>query len=74
MFNGMARFYHCFIKIFASIMASIIKLLIKTKAFEWITKCQTTSEDINDQYKEAPIFISPNRESKCHVHTNASSN
>jgi hypothetical protein len=29
---------------------------------EWIVKCQTTWEDINNQYIQAHIFISPNWE------------
>ncbi len=29
-FNGMAQFYKCFIKNFATVMAPIIKLTIKT--------------------------------------------
>jgi hypothetical protein len=33
MFNGMARFYKCFIKIFASIMAPITKLLRESEVF-----------------------------------------
>ncbi len=32
-FNGMAQFYKCFIKNFATIMAPIIKLTIKAKTF-----------------------------------------
>jgi hypothetical protein len=39
-FNGMTQYYRCFIKDFAFIMAPITKLLRKTKAFEWTTKCQ----------------------------------
>lgn len=38
-FNGMVQFYHCFIKDFAFIMASITKLFQKTKMFEWTPKC-----------------------------------
>jgi hypothetical protein len=41
-FNGMAHFYKCFIRKFASIMAPITKLLKKTKVFKWIIECQTT--------------------------------
>jgi len=39
-FNGMAQYYLCFIKDFAFIMAPIIKLLWKTKTFEWMVECQ----------------------------------
>jgi hypothetical protein len=34
-FNGMAQFYKCFIKNFASIMSLIIELLKKSKVLEW---------------------------------------
>ncbi len=34
MFNGMAQFYQCFIKKFASMMAPIKKLLRKIEIFE----------------------------------------
>jgi hypothetical protein len=38
-FNGMAWFYKCFIKKFATIMALINKLIRKTKVFLWTKKC-----------------------------------
>jgi len=41
-FNGMAQFYICLIKILAFIMAPITKLMRKTEPFNWITKCQKT--------------------------------
>jgi hypothetical protein len=62
MFNGMAQFYKCFIRNFASIMAPIIKLLKKTKVCEWTTKCQTIWEDIKNWYIQVPILINPNWE------------
>jgi hypothetical protein len=43
-FNRMAQYYMCFIKKFAFIIASITKLLWKTKAFEWTAKCQQAWE------------------------------
>ncbi len=45
-FNGMAQFYQCFIKNFASVMALITKLLHKTKVFAWTIKCQEMWEAI----------------------------
>jgi hypothetical protein len=44
----MAQFYKCFIKIFASVVAPITKLLGKAEVFEWITKCQIVWEDIKN--------------------------
>jgi hypothetical protein len=35
-FNGMAQFYKCFMKNFASIMAPITKLFKKAEVFKWI--------------------------------------
>jgi hypothetical protein len=35
----MAQFYRCFIKIFAFVMALIIKLLKKIEVFEWTAEC-----------------------------------
>jgi len=55
-FNGMAWFYICFIRNFASIMAPIIKLLRKAKVFEWTIECQITWEDIKNRYIQAPIY------------------
>jgi hypothetical protein len=37
--NGMAQFYKCFIKNFASIMSLITKLLKKSEVFEWTIEC-----------------------------------
>jgi hypothetical protein len=37
--NGTTQFYRCFNKKIASIMAPIIKLLRKTKVFEWTIEC-----------------------------------
>jgi hypothetical protein len=42
----MAQYYKCFIKDFAFIMALTTKLLWKTEAFEWTTKCQQVWEEI----------------------------
>jgi hypothetical protein len=67
-FNGMAQFYKCFIRNFASIMAPIMKLFKKTKMFEWIVECQTTWEDIKNMYIQAPLLISPNSKMEFHVH------
>ncbi len=56
---------------FAYIMALITKLFKKVEMFEWTVECQTTQEDINNQYIQAPIFINPNWELEIHVHINA---
>jgi hypothetical protein len=47
-FKCMAQYYRCFIKDFAFIMAPIIKLLWKTKAFEWMAKCQQARKKSNN--------------------------
>jgi hypothetical protein len=38
-FNGMAKFYRCFINFFVLIMSPIIKMFKKSKVFEWTKKC-----------------------------------
>jgi hypothetical protein len=43
-FNGMAQFYKCFIKNFSFIMATIIKLMKKTKQFLWTLESQVAWE------------------------------
>jgi hypothetical protein len=70
-FNGMAQFYKCFIKNFASIVALITKLFKKAELFKWTAKCQTTWEDIKNRYIQAPILINPNWELEFHVHIDA---
>jgi hypothetical protein len=60
MFNGMAQFYRCFIRNFASIMAPITKSLRKTKVFQWTIEHQTTWEDIKNQYIQDSTLINPN--------------
>jgi hypothetical protein len=70
-FNEMAQFYKCFIKNFAFIMASIIKLTRKIKQFLWTSKCQTSWELIKQKYVETHILIFLNWDVEFHVHTNA---
>ncbi len=48
-------------------MALITKLFGKAKVFEWTAKCQTTWEDIKNQYIQALILINLNWELKFHV-------
>ncbi len=43
-FSGMAQFYKCFIKNFATIVAPITKLTRKTKIFLWTKECQKAWE------------------------------
>jgi len=50
-------------------MVPIIKLLWKTKAFEWIAKCQEAWEVIKQSYMDALILISPHWDVEFHVHT-----
>jgi hypothetical protein len=40
-------------------MAPITKLFKKIEMFEWTTECQTTWEDIKNQYIQALILIGP---------------
>jgi hypothetical protein len=65
-------FIDAFIINFASIMALITKLLIKTKVFKWNVECQTAWKDIKNRYIQAPILINPNWELEFHVHIDAS--
>jgi hypothetical protein len=53
-------------------MAPITKLLKKIKMFKWTTECQTTWENIKNQYFQIRVFISLNWELKFHVHIDAS--
>jgi hypothetical protein len=44
----MAQFYRCVIRNFAFGMGPIIKLLKKSKMFEWTIECQNVWEDIKN--------------------------
>jgi hypothetical protein len=68
----MAKFYICFIKNFAFIMAPIPKLMTKIKPFILTTKCRKAWDQIDKKYMEALILIPPNWQSEFHVHTYAS--
>ncbi len=59
-FYGMAQFYRCFIKTFATIMAPITKLTKKTDTLLWTKKCQKAWELIKQKYIETLTLISPN--------------
>ena len=37
---GLANYYHCFVKKFASIATNLINLTKKEVPFEWIKKCE----------------------------------
>jgi hypothetical protein len=50
-------------------MVPIIKPLWKTKAFEWIAKCQEACEVIKQSYMDALILISLHWDMEFHVHT-----
>ncbi len=56
-FNGMAQFYRCFIKNFATIMAPVVKLTKKTQTFLQTKECQKAWELIQQKYIKAPILI-----------------
>ncbi len=47
-FNGMAQFYKCFIKNFASNLSQINKLFKKFEVFEWTKKCQNAWEQMKN--------------------------
>ncbi len=66
-FNGMAQFYRCFIKNFASIMSPIARLLKNSKVFEWTRECQIAWEEIKNLV-QALVLINPNQELEFHVH------
>lgn len=53
-------------------MAPITKLLWKAKTFEWIEECQQAQDVIQQQYVDAPIFITPKWDLNFHVHIGAS--
>jgi hypothetical protein len=53
-------------------MASIMKLLCKTKLFAWIAKGQEAWEAIKQKYLDAPILVTPKWDMEFHVHTYAS--
>ena len=58
-FNGLAPFYHRFIKDFSSIMAPLIKC-VKKGNFEWTKASQRAFEVIKSKPYSAPILALPN--------------
>ncbi len=71
-FNGLTQFYRCFVKNFAFTMATITKIIWKSKEFIWTQKCQDAWETTKQKYVEALILIAPNWERKFYVHKDAS--
>jgi hypothetical protein len=53
-------------------MALIMKLLRKTKFFQWSPECQHAWEAIKQQYVDAPILVAPRWDLEFHVHIDAS--
>jgi hypothetical protein len=58
------------LRILLFVMVPMTKPLWKTKAFEWIAKCQEAWEVINQSYMDAPILISLHWDLEFHVHIN----
>jgi hypothetical protein len=71
-FNGLAKFYRCFVNFFVFIMAPTTKLIQKSEEFIWARVCQEAWETIKCKYVEAPILIAANWEKEFHVHMDAS--
>ncbi len=49
-----------------------MKLLHKTKVFEWIVECQKKWEAIKQQYLNASILVAPRWDMEIHVHVDVS--
>jgi hypothetical protein len=70
---GHTRYYHRFIRIYATIITPLEKLLKKSEIFRWTPECDKAFDILKEKLSTAPILIFPNWEIEFHVHVDASS-
>jgi DNA-binding transcriptional regulator PaaX len=71
-FLGLAGHYHRFIKDFSKIAKSMMKLLEKNKAFEWIAECQASFEELRKCLTSTPVLVLPDLTKKFDIYCDAS--
>jgi hypothetical protein len=71
-FLGLAGYYRRFIKDFSKIAKTMMKLLEKNKAFEWIVECQASFEELRKQLTSAPVLVLPDLTKKFDIYCDAS--
>jgi hypothetical protein len=69
---GHIGYYHRFIRRYATITASLKKLLKNYELFRWTPECEKAFDILKEKLINSPIFIFPNWEIEFHVHMDAS--
>lgn len=69
---GHMGYYRRFIRNYATITASMERLLRKTEEFIWTMDCQTALDKLKEKLVSAPILVYPNWNKMFHVHIDAS--
>jgi hypothetical protein len=71
-FLGLVGYYRRFIKDFSKIAKSMMKLLEKNKAFEWIAECQASFEELRKRLTSSPVLVLSDLTKKFDIYCGAS--
>jgi transposase InsO family protein len=71
-FLGFCNFYWRFIRVYSSLVRSIINLTKKESIFDWDEKCQKAFQAVKDAVVSAPILRHFDRTKTCYVECDAS--
>ena len=69
---GHTRYYCIFIRNYASITASLEKLLKKYESFKWQPGCDQAFDTLKEKLRTTPILVYPNWKVEFHMHIDAS--
>jgi hypothetical protein len=71
-FLGLVGYYRQFVKDFSKIAKTMMKLLEKNKAFEWIVECQDSFEELMKRLPSAPVLVLPDLTKRFDIYCDAS--
>ncbi|KAM8865066.1 uncharacterized protein ACB058_006440 isoform 2-T2 [Synchiropus picturatus] len=69
---GLASYYRCFVKNFASAAKPLHELTKKYAQFNWTTECQNAFDELKDKLSTAPVLSYPLDQGELYLDTDAS--
>jgi hypothetical protein len=71
-FLGLVKYYRRFIEGFSKITQPMKELLGKDKKFEWMTKCESSFQELKQCLTTAPVLVMPYMEKQFSIYCDAS--